>query len=296
MNERSRQLLEGFPPEACICFDAEFARGMEMLELSIIDVRGRLMYQQRFKPRRYRTWSSEIHHITPEMVAGAPSFSSARRRIQPIIDRCRYVMGFAVRENDMAKMKRQYVQGLDSKRVLELRDWFWLCHGREAGLDYMQGISLRRCCEELGVGHDDGMAHSAAYDACVTLECFRILFDRFVGKYGAERKYERFGDVVAHFESVFKKYKHEYDCSLAAGYCVIERAGKSYLVKSSREFPAVGEDTVECIAVADRRSTMMALSERFTGTARARSFFFGRLTPDRLEFFRLQRRQDVAKG
>lgn len=291
MNPLSQQLLNGFPPEACICFDAEFARGMEMLELSIVNVRGDLLYQQRFKPRRYRTWSSEIHHITPEMVAAAPSFSSSRRRIQPIINRCRYVMGFAVRENDIAKMKRQYVQGLDSKRVLELRDWFWLCHGLEAGLDYQQGISLRLCCEQLGLCHDDEHAHSAAYDACVTLECFKILFDRFVCAH-PEREYKSFAEVVAHFESLFKKHKYEYDRQLAAGYCVIERAERSFLVKASRELPAMSENTVECIAVADRKLALKKLSERFTGSTRSRSFFFNKLTPERLEYFRRLRRPE----
>lgn len=290
MNQRSEQLLNNFPPEACICFDAEFARGMEMLELSIIDVRGNLLYQQRFKPRRYRTWDSDVHHITPAMVASAPSFSSCRRRIQPVINRCRFIMGFAVRENDIAKMKRQYVQGLDSKRVLELRDWFWLCHGREAGLDYLQGISLRLCCHELGVCHEDGKAHSAAYDAAITLECFRCLFDKFITTHGTDRNYHSFTEAVDHFESVFRKYKHEYDMAQAAGYCVIERADKSYLVKTSRELPPLDENTVECIAVAHRKNTMMSLSERFTGTPRSRSFFFNRLTPERLEFFRRQGR------
>lgn len=293
MNRQSLQLLEGFPAEACICFDAEFARGMEMLELSIVDVRGTLIYQQRFKPVRYRTWDSTVHHITPAMVAAAPSFSSSRKRIQPIIDRCRYIIGFAVRENDIAKMKRQYVMGLDSKRVIELRDWFWICHGREAGFDYMQGISLRLCCEQLGVGHDGEHAHSASYDACVTLECFRRLFDRFVMSYGAGRQYRSFAEVIGHFESVFRKYKHEYDIRLAAGYCVIERVDHSFLVKTSRELPNMDESTVECIAVDNRKETLRRLSECFTGNSRSRSFFFSRLTPERLEFFRRHGRKSM---
>ncbi|MDE6137286.1 MAG: hypothetical protein K2F97_07420 [Muribaculaceae bacterium] len=292
MTPQCQQLLSTVSPATCICFDAEFARGMEMLELSVVDLRGHLIYQQRFKPRRYRTWDSDIHHITPAMVATAPSFSSCRRRIQAIVDNCSYIVGFAVRENDINKMKRQYVQGFDSKFVLELRDWFWVCHGRERGLDYVQGISLKFCCEELGVSHDESQAHTSAYDAAVTLACFKLLFDRFVERHGATRRYTTFADVVAHFASVFKKYKYEYDRERASGYCAIVRAGDEYLLKATREQPEFDDTLVECIAVDDRKRAMMKLSERFTGTTRSRNFFFRKLTDSRLELFRKLRRPD----
>lgn len=286
MQQLTESILNAVKPANCICFDAEFARGMEMLELSIVDMRGHTMYQQRFKPRRYRTWDSDIHHITPAMVATAPSFAACRRRIQAIIDNCSYIVGFAVRENDISKMKRQYVQGLDSKQVLELRDWFWVCHGRHHGLDYLQGISLKLCCEQLGMEHDDGKAHSAAYDAAVTLECFKLLFDRFISIYGNGRKYLSFADVVTHFRSIFKKYKYEYDLERAAGYCAIVRAGDEFLLKATREKPDACEQTIACIAMYDRKKALMRLSEKFTGTTRCRSFFFRKLNDTRLAYFR----------
>ena len=288
MSETSEKLLNSIQPTTCICFDAEFARGMEMLELSVVNMRGNLIYQQRFKPKRYRTWDSDIHHITPEMVATAPSFSSCRKRIQRVIDNCSYIVGFAVKENDISKMKRQYVQGFDSKCVLELRDWFWVCHGRGNGLDYVQGISLRFCCEELGIAHDEARAHSAAYDAEVTLQCFKILFTRFVEIYGETRQYAGFADVVSHFSSIFKKHKYEYDLERASGYCTIVRSGEEFMVKATREQPALDEQTVECIAVDDRKKTLMRLSERYTGTSRSRSFFFRKLTDERRAYFRAQ--------
>ena len=44
MTTQSEQLLSTVSPATCICFDAEFARGMEMLELSVVDLRGHLIY------------------------------------------------------------------------------------------------------------------------------------------------------------------------------------------------------------------------------------------------------------
>ena len=288
MNCKAEALLNSIRPDICLCFDAEFARGMEMLELSAVNMRSSVVYQQRFKPRRYRTWDSDIHHITPAMVATAPSFSSCRRRIQAMIDNCSYIVGFAVRENDISKMKRQYVQGLDSKHVIELREWFWICHGREHGLDYQQGISLKTCCEHLGVCYDEEQAHSSAFDALVTLECFKILFDRFVDRYDSERQYHSFADVYAHFVSVFRKHKHEYDLERASGFCSIIRAGKDFMVKATRDFPTETEFLVECIEVADRKKALMRIGEKFVGEPRSRSFFFRRLTDSNLEFFRRQ--------
>lgn len=281
-------MLESAGASTCVCCDAEFARGQEMLELSIADLRGHLVYQQRFKPRRYRTWDSDIHHITPEMVATAPSFSSCRRRIQAVFDRCTYILGFAVRENDITKLKRQFVQGLDSKHVIELRDWFWVCHGREHGLDYVQGISLKAVCDHLGICQDEKRAHSAAYDTEVTLRCFKLLFDRFVTRYAAERKYSNFHEVMQHFTSVFKKHKHEYDAERASGFCAIVRTTEKdqYLLKATRERPEIDENTIEVISVADRKQALMHLSRSFTGTARARSFFFKKLTDERVRAFR----------
>jgi len=293
MYELTETLLTTLRPTACVCCDAEFARGMEMLELSIVDICGNIIYQQRFKPRHYRTWSADVHHITPEMVASAPSFSSCRRRIQAILDKCRYIVGFAVRENDLNKMKRQYVQGLDSKNVLELRDWFWICYGREHSLDYRQGISLKLCCEKLGIGLDENQAHSSVYDACMTLKCFKILFDSFVARYDSERHFCTFADVTTYFATVFKKYKYEYDLERASGYCYITRAGEDFMLKSARECPEPDEQIIECIAVENRKKAVLRISEKFTGSPHSRSFFFHNLTDSQLDYFRRQQAKSL---
>lgn len=52
----------------CVCLDAEFVEGNELIELSIFALDRTQIYSQRFKPARYKNWDSSIHHITPEMV------------------------------------------------------------------------------------------------------------------------------------------------------------------------------------------------------------------------------------
>lgn len=287
MNEKVESLLTTIRSSACLCFDAEFARGVEMLELSAVNLEGKLIYTQRFKPQRYRTWESNIHHITPEMVAKEPKFSSCRRRIQALVDRCGYILGFAVRENDMTKMKRQHIHMLDSKTVLELRDWFWICFGREHGFDYQQGISLKFCCEQLGVEHDAEHAHASAFDAAITLKCFKILFERFVMQYDKERNFQSFRDVVKFFSSIYKKYKHEYDMQRAAGYCFISRTEEGgYQVKASSERPEAADNLVACVHVADRKVAMARFGNYLFREPRRRNFMVEELTEKQLRYFR----------
>ena len=292
MNDTTASLLATIKPNTCLSFDAEFARGVEMLELSAINLRDELIYTQRFKPKRFRTWDTGIHHISPAMVANSPRFSACLPRIQRMIDNCTYIVGFAVRENDLAKMRRQHVQALDSKIIIELRDWFWICYGRERGMDLTQGISLKFVCDQLGVEQDETKAHTSAYDAFITLRCFKILFERFVERYDSERHYTSFHDVLAHFDSVFKKRKYEFDREKAAGYCTILRCGDDYLVKSTKEMPDPNDEIVECIAVDDRKKTLNHLAQKFIGEARARNFYVHRLTPDLIKYFRRMSRHD----
>ena len=90
-----------------ICLDAEFAEGVEMLELAIMSGDGRMIYTQRFRPATLRRWRSYPHGITPEMVENEPLFAECRQEIQSIIDAASHVIGFAVAENDLRKLRQE---------------------------------------------------------------------------------------------------------------------------------------------------------------------------------------------
>ncbi|MDE6286888.1 MAG: hypothetical protein K2L99_07835 [Muribaculaceae bacterium] len=107
-------------------------------------------------------------------------------------------------------------------------------------------------------------------------------------RYSAKRQYANFNEVIQHFTSVFRKHKHEYDAERATGYCSIVRTSEKdqYLLKATRERPEIDENTIEVIAVDDRKQALMKLSRSFTGTARSRAFFFKKLTDERIRAFR----------
>ena len=140
-----------------------------MLELAVMSGDGRMIYTQRFRPATLRRWRSYPHGITPEMVENEPLFAECRQEIQSIIDAASHVIGFAVAENDLRKLRQEGIHTDESLGIVEIRDWFRLTHGLENGLDYRQNVGLNTCCRELGIDIDESKEHSAAYDTECTL-------------------------------------------------------------------------------------------------------------------------------
>lgn len=287
-----RTLFPDFAPLTCLCLDAEFASSrdiLEMLELTMIDSEGKVIYNHRFKPARIHRWNLIPHGIRPSMVAAEPSFASCRPSIQRIIDGATYLMGFAL-ENDLRRLDAQGTRNLDDKKIIELRDWFWHIYGRNHGLDYSQDIGLARCCSELGVEIDPEQAHAAAYDTSVTLRCFHILLDTFASTHPA---FVSFDDLYSTFSAEFGEAKKAYDLEAAKGYCSIFRhtrqdGEKAFRFVTGREAPDPQRpDLIASIPVANRRKAIIDLSTMLTGNLlSSKTFNFHRLSPKTLERFK----------
>ena len=287
-----RTLFPDFQPLSCLCLDAEFASSrdiLEMLELTIADSEGGIIYNHRFKPARMRRWNLIPHGIKPSMVANEPSFASCRPSIQRILDGARYLAGFAI-DNDLRRLEAQGVRNLPDKNIIELRDWFWLIHGREHGLDYAQDIGLARCCTELGVEIDPEKAHAAAYDTSVTLRCLHILLERFVDTRGS---FDSFDSLFSSFHAEFSEAKKAYDLEAAKGYCSIfsntrPDSSAPYRFVAGREAPdPTRPDLIASIPVANRRKAVIDLSKMLTGSLlSSQRFNFHKLSAHTLERFK----------
>lgn len=247
----------------CIVLDAEFTGANEMLELAVADLSGEMIFESLFRPARSRRWSRVPHGITPDMVAGCPKFAWRVPRVQRIVDRCRYMIGFAL-ENDISHLRAEGIGRLDTKRVLDLRDWFWLVHGRHHGFDYREGVNLSLIREVLDVGgDDDGDAHRAGFDTRCTLLCFRELLGRFAGRCKPEPA--TFDEAVAMFYSEFDTAMDAYRREAAAGFVslIVTEEGR-HVIKANKLRPEA-ENVIECVAVVDRRVAMGRLSRILTG-------------------------------
>lgn len=247
-------------PRRCVCLDAEFVDGDELIELSIFALDRRPVYHSLFHPVRHKKWDSSIHHITPDMVADAPTFASQLAEVQAIVDAADHVMGFAV-ENDIGHLRRQGVERLDDKHVIELRDWFWINHGLQRDIDLFQGVSLASVAEELGIDFGDEGMHSASGDTLATLDSFLLLYDRFTAsRADAAAAAADFDAVVKLFDEEYGREKLKYDRNHAEGYAVLMRAGlDGYAMRIRRDEPRRSSRIVAVTRVADRQKASIEL-------------------------------------
>lgn len=161
-----------------ICLDAEFADNEEILELSIFNGGGQEIYHKFYNPEKIRSWRTDIHHITPEMVASEKPFSISISEIERIISSAEVIVGFAV-DNDIRVLKKNGIKGLDSYRIADVKDFFWYLRGMKNGMSPFSVPSLISCANELGINFNEYEAHSASNDTLNTLKCFDILVSEF---------------------------------------------------------------------------------------------------------------------
>lgn len=285
-------LFPSFQPLKCLCLDAEFASSrdvLEMLELTMLDSEGAVIYNHRFRPARIRRWNLIPHNITSAMVEREPSFATCRPSIQRLLDGADYLVGFAI-DNDLRRLEAQGTGNLDTKRIIEIRDWFWHLYGRDHGLDYSREIGLARCCSELGVDLDPDKAHSAAYDTAVTLRCFHILLEMYVAT--RQEPFGSFDTLYDTFIAEFTEAKDAYDLEAAKGYCAL------YSIPDDRSFPyrfVAGREApdptraglIASIQVANRRKAVIDLSSMLVGTiATTQRFKLRRLTSGMIKRFK----------
>ena len=211
-----------------ICLDAEFADNEELLELSAFNLEGKEVYHSYYRPVNIKTWRTDIHHITPEMVAHERTFAQCRREVQQLLDNAFALTGFAV-GNDMRVLTRSGIEGLEEKRVIDVKDMYWYLRGRGEEMSPFAVPSLLVCSNALGLEFSEDEAHSASADTEATLKCFNLLLDEFKASEGVEaedavnRLRERIAQGIADFVEV-----------MAAGYVKVFKAGELYKVKYGR--------------------------------------------------------------
>lgn len=211
-----------------ICLDAEFADNEELLELSVFDLAGREIYHRFFKPELIKDWRTDIHHITPEMVAREKPFSKCRHEVEVLLSRAAAVTGFAV-DNDLRVLERGGVNGLDTLKVIDVKDIFWFVRGRKTGLSPFAVPSLLVCAQDLGLDFSEAEAHSASADTQATVRCFNALFSEYSGGRD-EDPVSVLHSLEAEMEEAFAGFVEE----SAKGFIRVIKNGPFYKLKFSR--------------------------------------------------------------
>lgn len=277
MTEVLQQVIASLNRGECIGLDAEFTGSNEMLELAVIDIAGETIFESLFTPARSRRWSRVPHGITPAMTKGKPKFAWRVPRVQRIVNKARYLVGFAL-ENDIAHLRAEKVEKLDTKQVLDLRDWFWHIYGRHHGFDYREGVGLSTICDELQVSDDTLGPHRAASDTRCTLRCFTMLLERFVDRNGLREA--DFHTVVRRFYDEFEVSMAEYRRAAAAGFISLMLTDEGTpVIKANKERPADSDRLLFSTAVENRHAALGRLAERITGHHRTGRIVLSEVSP-----------------
>lgn len=245
-----------------ICLDTEFVNNVSIIELSVFSISGREIYHRLFRPSRQLKWTAppDKLKITPEMVADKPTFGSMLPEVQPIFDKARFIIGYAI-DNDIKMLEKEGVAGLLNIRPIEVRELYWLVKGREDGVDLYAVPNLLSCCNELGITFDEAHAHFASSDTLATLRCFHELMRRLCQTHGVNYNDRQPDEAMALFDREFEIAKKEYMREQAHGFLSVVRTERGFKIKSSRFRP---ETPVEvCVEVADRSLAEYDVMKRF---------------------------------
>lgn len=102
LTEKTKELYpkKGYPQ--AIVIDTE-TTGLdpfhdELLQVSIIDEEGNVLFDSYFKPIRHKEWSKaeSVNHISPKMVADAPYINEKAAELYAILSQAHWIIGYNV--------------------------------------------------------------------------------------------------------------------------------------------------------------------------------------------------------
>lgn len=258
-----------------ICLDAEFADNEEILELSVFSSTGEELYHRYFCPENIEDWRTDIHHITPGMVAGLPSFEKCRVEVQSIMDSADGVTGFAV-NNDFRVLERAGITGLDHKEILDVKEMFWYLRGKEKDMSPYNVPSLLACSQSLGLDFSSDDAHSAKADTVATLDCYRFLMKEYCDERGVDLE-----EGFQIFRKSVSEAMAEYVERSASGYVKVYKSGPYYKLKFTRV-----EDAEKSQLVLE-----MPVKDRFKAEYELRKMLKKKEVPDKIHLYKLSSKQ-----
>lgn len=262
-----------------ICLDAEFTETEELLELSIYNLEGEEIYHRFYKPENITDWRTEIHHITPEMVADEEPFSKRRGEVQHLFDSAVAVTGFAV-DNDLRVLSRSGITGTETKRVIDVKDMYWYMRGIKEEMNPFSVPSLLICANALGLEFKEEEAHSASADTEATLRVFHLLFNEFKEVEGGEIDDE---EAVDMFTVKIERAKARFVEETAKGFVKVYKQGDTYKIKYSHKRDDEPKGLIAEIEVADRYKAEYEIRKLLKKKELPDKWGIYRLTPRLLE-------------
>ncbi len=151
----------------------------EILQLSIIDTNGELVYDSYFRPERHTSWedAEKINRITPETVKNAPTIKEMLPLLNAVFADCGVIIGYNT-GFDLAFLRNAGIEFREDIKVIDVQAMFMPIAGE---WDWQQNRykwqSLVKCAEYCGYKWN-GEAHDSLADVRATLYCYNALSEK----------------------------------------------------------------------------------------------------------------------
>jgi len=159
-----------------ICLDSETTglnpKNDELLQLSIIDGNGNVLFNEYIKPSHRKSWrkAEEIHGISPEIVKDKLSITNYKAEINRIIEGSSLIVGYNHYKFDLMFLRKAGIIPY-SKRVVDVMENFSPIYGdRNPKYKDYTHKSLGVCAKYYKYPYYK--AHDSLEDAKATLYCF----------------------------------------------------------------------------------------------------------------------------
>lgn len=146
----------------------------EILQVSIINGRNAVIYNQYFKPEHQTEWDDTvpIHHITPERVQDAPSFSSYAPLFSKLFAQAQLIVGYNTMQ-DVRMLQQAGVAFPPALPILDAGEAYSFIHSEHQPV--RSYAKLKDCAAHYGYGETQW--HDSLADAAATLYCFQAMLD-----------------------------------------------------------------------------------------------------------------------
>ena len=147
----------------------------EVLQLSIINGTGKTIWNKYYKPDVVTEWAEamNVNHITPEMVANAPSIKQDMKEINAILGKAKLIVGYNT-TFDMDKILAPAGAKWSCPTVDVMRT-FAPIYGELSPYGAYKWKNLITCANYFGYNWGNDNAHDGAADCRATLHCYKLI-------------------------------------------------------------------------------------------------------------------------
>lgn len=176
----NKNLYEQKMDEGTIALDTEttgFKEDDEVLQLSIVDSKGKVLFNEYFKPNVKKSWESAmaVNHITPESLKDKKHLLHYKRKIEGILKNAKRIVGYNL-GFDMTMLEQNGIKLPDKRKYVDLMIPFAKTYGMKKPDGEYKWQKLITCAKFYGF--NDTEWHNSLADTNATMYCYRKMVEK----------------------------------------------------------------------------------------------------------------------